>query len=80
MVQDPAVKKSEIPQLSRGQRLTDDARHNLGQQLLERYQAGASIRDLRDETGYSLGRIRRLLLEAGVEFRGRGGGHPRKKA
>lgn len=57
------------PHLDAGQRLSAEERAALGAVLLERYEAGQTIRDIHRETGYSMGRVRRLLLEAGVEFR-----------
>ena len=40
---------------------------------------GASIRDLMAETGRSYGWTHRLLRESGVQLRGRGGAHPRRR-
>ena len=68
----------EIPQLKRGARLDAASRERLGRELLRKYQAGSSVRQLCAETGYSIGRVRRLLEEVGVEFRSRGGGHRRR--
>ncbi|MFC0462710.1 helix-turn-helix domain-containing protein [Kineococcus gynurae] len=45
-----------------------------GAALLADYQAGASIRELATRYSFSIGRTRRLLVDAGVEFRPRGGG------
>ena len=64
---------TKAPQLRRGQRLGGDQRQRLGAQLLAEYEAGASIRQLCAKHGYSIGRVRRLLEEAGVSFRSRGG-------
>jgi hypothetical protein len=61
------------PALRRGQRMSDDERASVGQDLLRRYEAGASIREICRETGYSIGRVRRLLEDAGVTYRRRGG-------
>lgn len=66
---------AKIPQLRTGQRLEDKERAQVGADLLRRYQAGHSIREICKETGYSIGRVRRLLIEAGVTFRSRGGGN-----
>jgi len=52
-------------------------RQQLAQQLKVKYDAGASIRDLAVETGRSYGSIHRLLHEADVAFRGRGGSRNR---
>lgn len=41
--------------------------------LKVQYEAGASIRALAEETGCSYGGVHRLLADAGVTFRSRGG-------
>lgn len=45
----------------------------VGEDLLRRYESGRSIREICRETGYSIGRVRRLLEDAGVTYRRRGG-------
>ena len=71
---------AKTPDLSRNQRVTGSDRAKLGTELLKRYEKGQSIREICADTGYSIGRVRRLLVDAGVEFRGRGGtqGRPRR--
>ncbi|HEU0086250.1 MAG TPA: helix-turn-helix domain-containing protein [Pseudonocardiaceae bacterium] len=69
----------KVPDLRRGQRLPDAERAKLGRQLVKRYEAGLSVREICAETGYSIGRVRRLLQEGGVEFRPRGGAQARSK-
>jgi hypothetical protein len=70
---------ANVPELRRGQRLSGAERAGVGLDLLRRYQAGLSIRQICAETGYSIGRVRRLLIDAGVRFRSRGGGpRPRR--
>jgi hypothetical protein len=64
---------TKVPSLPRGKRLRDNERATVAAELLRRYNSGKSIRDICGETGYSIGRVRRLLEEAGVEFRRRGG-------
>ena len=64
---------TKVPSLPRGKRLRDKERSTVAAELLRRYNSGKSIRDICGETGYSIGRVRRLLEEAGVEFRRRGG-------
>jgi hypothetical protein len=66
---------TKTPKLQPGQRLSTPQRDDIGADLLQRYDAGSSIRQICEQTGYSIGRVRRLLVEAGVEFRGRGGGN-----
>jgi Helix-turn-helix domain len=63
----------ETPRLERGRRLRNDERGTTAAELLKRYESGRSIREICGETGYSIGRVRRLLEEAGVNFRSRGG-------
>jgi lambda repressor-like predicted transcriptional regulator len=41
--------------------------------LVELYEAGWSLADLAVQSGGSYGMVRRVLLEAGVQFRMRGG-------
>ena len=62
-----------VPALAKGRRISAAERDKLGKRLLTEYQAGKSIRQICAATGYSIGRVRGLLIDAGVEFRGRGG-------
>lgn len=62
-----------LPPVKHGKRLSEQEAQKASKQLVAMYNSGMSIRDLRDETGYSLGRLRRLLVEGGVSFRPRGG-------
>lgn len=64
---------TKVPRLPRGKRLRDKERSDVAAELLRRYNGGKSIREICGETGYSIGRVRRLLEEAGVTFRRRGG-------
>lgn len=59
-------------------RVTGEARHALAQDMVARYQAGASIRELAASEARSYGFVHRLLTEAGVELRGRGGATRRR--
>ncbi|WP_091178033.1 helix-turn-helix domain-containing protein [Microlunatus flavus] len=58
--------------MPKGSRLPADIRRQLGAELSAEYAAGASIRQLCSKTGYSITRMRGLLIEAGVEFRSNG--------
>ncbi|MCI1748963.1 MAG: helix-turn-helix domain-containing protein [Acidipropionibacterium sp.] len=60
----------------RQSRLVGDERQALARVLADRYNDGAAIRSLAQECGRSYGLVRRLLAEAGVEFRARGGIDP----
>ena len=62
---------------NKGRQITGEARVALRSQLRDRYEQGASIRDLMDETGRSYGWVHRVLQESGVTLRGRGGDHTR---
>lgn len=61
------------PKLRPRQRLIPVERERLGKLLGQEYQAGQSIRQLCAQTGYSIGRVRRILEAGGVQYRGRGG-------
>lgn len=54
-------------------RVTGDARETLARDYRSRYEQGASIRQLSEESGRSYGFVHRLLGEAGAQLRGRGG-------
>lgn len=57
----------------RNKRLTATDRDTVAKQLAADYNGGASLQDLADRMGTSAGRVRGLLLEAGVTLRARGG-------
>lgn len=54
-------------------RITGEQRQELSQELAAKYSAGASIRELAASTGKSYGFVHRVLTEADVQLRGRGG-------
>lgn len=60
-------------ELRKGVRVAGEDRSELSVELKRRYDAGESIRQLAAATGRSYGFVHRLLSEAGVELRGRGG-------
>jgi transposase len=68
---------TRTPKLGRGTRLTGEQRNDVVHELARRYNAGKSIREICAETDYSIGRVRRLLEDGGVQFRPRGG--PRRR-
>lgn len=68
------------PTLAPYVRITGDVRREVAEQLAQRYNDGASIRELCTQTGYSIGRVRGLLCSAGVTFRGRGGSRRRSRS
>ena len=49
----------------------------LSRYLVERYAAGESLMRLAEDTGRSFGHVRRLLIDAGVTMRPRGGSRTR---
>jgi hypothetical protein len=59
--------------LKKGSRVTGTAREKLATELKKKYDSGASIRALAEETGRSYGFVHRMLSESGVSLRGRGG-------
>lgn len=59
--------------IAKGQRITGADRDKLAKELRKRYEAGASIRELAADTQRSYGFVHRILSDAGVQLRGRGG-------
>ena len=62
-----------MAELAKGKRITGGERNKLAADLKKRYETGTSIRDLAADTGRSYGFVHRILGEAGVTLRGRGG-------
>lgn len=62
-----------IEHIEKGVSISGRERAELRKELKRLYESGSSIRDLCDATGRSYGFIHRMLTEAGVEFRSRGG-------
>ena len=73
------ARAAKLPQLQKNMRMPDAERKRVGEALLREYDKGRSIREICAETGYSIGRVRRLLIDAGVQFRGRGGATRNRK-
>ncbi len=61
-----------LPHLDPHVHIPDQVSDQLGTRLKASYEAGASIRQLADETGYSIARVRGLLVRAGTDIRRRG--------
>lgn len=61
-----------VPRIDPHVHLPEQAQDKIGGVLREQYEAGASIRQLADQTGYSISRVRSLLAHAGTAIRGRG--------
>ena len=62
-----------MAQLGKGRRVSGGEREKLTNDLKKKYAAGASIRELAASTGRSYGFVHRILTDAGVTLRGRGG-------
>jgi transposase len=59
--------------MDKGKRITGTARETLASELKKEYEGGASIRSIAEAHGRSYGFVHRMLSEAGVTLRGRGG-------
>jgi hypothetical protein len=70
----------DVVELAKGKRITGGDRTSLSDQLKKKYEGGASIRALAEETGRSYGFVHRILSESGATLRGRGGATRKKKA
>jgi len=62
-----------VAELKKGSRVTGLDRDRLASDLRRKYDEGESIRALAAATGRSYGFVHRILSEAGVPLRGRGG-------
>ncbi|WP_280214764.1 MT-A70 family methyltransferase [Nocardia cyriacigeorgica] len=65
----------EVPRLEKHIRLDPASADTIGKELRARYESGQSIRQIAEDTGYGITRVRRLLTSAGTTLRGRGGKH-----
>jgi hypothetical protein len=69
-----------VADLKKGSRITGGDRERLASDLRKKYDSGASIRTLAEQTGRSYGFVHRILSESGTSLRGRGGATRRKKS
>jgi N6-adenosine-specific RNA methylase IME4 len=69
-------KIEEFPTLEPNERMSGWLSDRVARILVDEYEAGASVQQLADSSGYSITRVRALLAKGGAEFRGRG--RPRK--
>lgn len=74
-----AAKTAKTVTIKKGARITGPARDKLAADLRKKYEKGQSIRALAEDTGRSYGFVHRLLLDAEVPLRGRGGATRTKK-
>nr|WP_255549069.1 MT-A70 family methyltransferase [Corynebacterium sp. TAE3-ERU30] len=58
-----------VPPVDPHKRLSRESRAAIGPRLKAEYDAGASIREISTQTGYSISRVRTLLRDAGAVFR-----------
>ncbi len=63
----------DVDTIRKGARITGSARDKLTADLRKKYEKGQSIRSLAESTGRSYGFVHRLLVDADVTLRGRGG-------
>jgi predicted transcriptional regulator len=68
-----------VANLQKGARITGTKRDKLAADLKKKYEKGASIRTLAEQTGRSYGFVHRVLSDTGVTLRGRGGSTRTKK-
>ncbi|MCA5894308.1 DNA methyltransferase [Isoptericola sp. NEAU-Y5] len=66
------IESVSFPVLESHERMPSTTERRIAKVLREQYEAGASVRDLVQETEYTITRVRRLLEIAGAEMRGRG--------
>jgi len=61
-----------MPPLGANEHITPSVASALGLELRRQYQGGASVREISEETGYSIQRVRSLLTGAETPMRPRG--------
>ncbi|OEJ28912.1 transcriptional regulator [Streptomyces agglomeratus] len=59
--------------MAKGTRITGTARDKIAAEIKSAYEGGASIRTIAQDKGRSYGFVHRILTEADVTLRGRGG-------
>lgn len=67
-----------MAEIQKGSRVTGESREVLASEFKRRYEEGESIRLLAESSGRSYGFVHRILNEAGVTLRGRGGATRKK--
>jgi len=63
----------QLPLIPAHARLSEDQAEYIGRALKKKYENGGSIRELSEETSYSITRVRALLSAADTKLRARGG-------
>ena len=69
-----------MSELKKGRRIVGAERDSLTDEVRGKYEAGASIRELAEQTGRSYGFIHRLLTESDTTLRGRGGSAKKQRS
>lgn len=64
---------------SRRRLMTDAERRQITTKAVAAYRKGKSIREISETTGRSYGSVHRILSDAGVSFRSRGGSNSSSK-
>lgn len=62
-----------MTEVAKGARISGTERERLTKTLRKSYEKGASLRELAYQSGRSYGFVHRVLTDAGVTLRGRGG-------
>jgi hypothetical protein len=68
-----------MEKIKKGSPVVGVTRAELAAELGAQYDNGANIRQLAEQTGRSYGFVHRLLVDADVTLRGRGGDNRKKK-
>lgn len=63
----------QLPLIEAHARLSEEQAKSIGQALRRKYEDGRSIRELSEETSYSIARVRSLLCAVDTNLRSRGG-------
>lgn len=65
--------------INKSARLSRPERERLSKKVATQYEKGKSIREIGEATGRSYGAVHRMLTDAGVSFRTRGGAVRKKR-
>ncbi|CAL9666650.1 hypothetical protein SUDANB176_07256 [Streptomyces sp. enrichment culture] len=65
--------------MDKGKQITGAAREKLAREMKEQYENGLSIRAIAEAHGRSYGFVHRVLTEADVPLRSRGGDRPHRR-
>ncbi|MFI8193280.1 helix-turn-helix domain-containing protein [Streptomyces sp. NPDC085946] len=65
--------------MNKGKQITGTAREELAREMKKQYESGLSIRAIAEAHGRSYGFVHRVLGEAQVSLRSRGGERPRRR-